>query len=145
MIRVLNPAYPEGVFLAILFMNVMAPIIDHYIIQANINRRLKRLKNSIIMALNKESNGFTFGFAIVLVVALGVILAALAEGLKPRKLGNIRVKKQIDILSAMMDVEKEGIDRTNADKVFADYVDLKKAVILNNLGNQFRQEKRHSR
>ena len=44
MIRVLNPAYPEGVFLAILFMNVMAPIIDHYVIQANINRRLKRLK-----------------------------------------------------------------------------------------------------
>ena len=41
------------------------------------------------MALNKESNGFTFGFAIVLVVILGVILASLAEGLKPRKLGNI--------------------------------------------------------
>lgn len=46
MIRVLNPAYPEGVFLAILFMNVMAPIIDHYIVQANINRRLKRLKTA---------------------------------------------------------------------------------------------------
>ena len=43
LIRVLNPAYPEGVFLAILFMNVMAPIIDHYVIQANIKRRLKRL------------------------------------------------------------------------------------------------------
>ncbi len=46
MIRVLNPAYPEGVFLAILFMNVMAPIIDHYIVQANINRRLKRIKTA---------------------------------------------------------------------------------------------------
>ena len=46
MIRVLNPAYPEGVFLAILFMNVMAPIIDHYIVQGNINRRLKRLKTT---------------------------------------------------------------------------------------------------
>jgi len=44
MIRVFNPAYPEGMMLAILFMNVMAPIIDHYIIQANINRRLKRIK-----------------------------------------------------------------------------------------------------
>jgi Na+-transporting NADH:ubiquinone oxidoreductase subunit B len=43
-IRVLNPAYPEGVMLAILFMNVMAPIIDHYVIQANIKRRLKRVK-----------------------------------------------------------------------------------------------------
>ncbi|MDG1841558.1 MAG: NADH:ubiquinone reductase (Na(+)-transporting) subunit B [Crocinitomicaceae bacterium] len=46
LIRVLNPAYPEGVMLAILFMNVMAPIIDHYVVQANINRRLKRLKTT---------------------------------------------------------------------------------------------------
>lgn len=42
MIRVFNPAYPEGMMLAILFMNVMAPLIDHYVIQANINKRLKR-------------------------------------------------------------------------------------------------------
>lgn len=46
LIRVLNPAYPEGVMLAILFMNVMAPIIDHYVIQGNINRRLKRIKTA---------------------------------------------------------------------------------------------------
>jgi Na+-transporting NADH:ubiquinone oxidoreductase subunit B len=46
LIRVLNPAYPEGVMLAILFMNVMAPIIDHYVIQANINKRLKRVKTA---------------------------------------------------------------------------------------------------
>ncbi len=46
MIRVLNPAYPEGVMLAILFMNVMAPLIDHYVVQMNINRRLKRLKTA---------------------------------------------------------------------------------------------------
>ncbi|MBT4929902.1 MAG: NADH:ubiquinone reductase (Na(+)-transporting) subunit B [Flavobacteriales bacterium] len=44
MIRVFNPAYPEGVMVAILFMNVMAPLIDHYVVQANINRRLKRAK-----------------------------------------------------------------------------------------------------
>jgi Na+-transporting NADH:ubiquinone oxidoreductase subunit B len=46
LIRVLNPAYPEGVMLAILFMNVMAPIIDHYVVQANIKRRMKRLKTA---------------------------------------------------------------------------------------------------
>jgi Na+-transporting NADH:ubiquinone oxidoreductase subunit B len=46
LIRVLNPAYPEGVMLSILFMNVMAPIIDHYVVQGNINRRLKRLKTA---------------------------------------------------------------------------------------------------
>jgi|TARA_B110000259_G_scaffold113747_1_gene129689 Na+-transporting NADH:ubiquinone oxidoreductase subunit B len=44
MIRVFNPAYPEGVFLAILLMNVFAPTIDHYIIKANVNSRLNRMK-----------------------------------------------------------------------------------------------------
>jgi len=44
MIRVFNPAYPEGVFLAILLMNVFAPTIDHYVIQSNVKMRLKRLK-----------------------------------------------------------------------------------------------------
>jgi Na+-transporting NADH:ubiquinone oxidoreductase subunit B len=41
-IRVLNPAYPEGVMLAVLFMNVFAPLIDHFVIQSNIKRRLAR-------------------------------------------------------------------------------------------------------
>ncbi|PTM00625.1 MAG: NADH:ubiquinone reductase (Na(+)-transporting) subunit B, partial [Bacteroidetes bacterium] len=44
MIRVFNPAYPEGVMLAILFMNVMAPLIDHYVIAGNVKERLKRAK-----------------------------------------------------------------------------------------------------
>ena len=43
-IRIYNNAYPEGVMLAILFMNVMAPLIDHYVVQANVKKRLKRLK-----------------------------------------------------------------------------------------------------
>ena len=43
-IRVFNPAYPEGMMLAILLMNVFAPLIDHYIVGANIKRRLDRLK-----------------------------------------------------------------------------------------------------
>ncbi|TDN81815.1 Na(+)-translocating NADH:ubiquinone oxidoreductase B subunit [Salegentibacter sp. 24] len=46
MIRVFNPAYPEGVMLAILLMNVFAPTIDHYVIQANIKRRKKRIKSA---------------------------------------------------------------------------------------------------
>ena len=43
-IRVFNPAYPEGMMLAILFMNVFAPLIDHYIIESNIKKRLSRTK-----------------------------------------------------------------------------------------------------
>ncbi len=42
LIRVVNPAYPEGMMLAILFMNVMAPTIDHFVVQSNIKRRMKR-------------------------------------------------------------------------------------------------------
>ncbi|MET7030830.1 NADH:ubiquinone reductase (Na(+)-transporting) subunit B [Sediminicola luteus] len=55
MIRVFNPAYPEGVFLAILLMNVFAPTIDHYVVRGNINKRLKRLKNANI--LPKDAHG----------------------------------------------------------------------------------------
>lgn len=42
LIRVVNPAYPEGMMLAILFMNVFAPLIDYYVVRANKQRRLGR-------------------------------------------------------------------------------------------------------
>jgi Na+-transporting NADH:ubiquinone oxidoreductase subunit B len=42
LIRVINPAYPEGMMLAILFMNMFAPLIDHFSVQGNIKRRLAR-------------------------------------------------------------------------------------------------------
>ncbi|MEC8039474.1 MAG: RnfABCDGE type electron transport complex subunit D, partial [Pseudomonadota bacterium] len=42
MIRVINPAFPEGMMLAILFGNVFAPLIDHFVVQANIKRRARR-------------------------------------------------------------------------------------------------------
>lgn len=44
MVRIFNPAYPEGVMMAILLMNVFAPTIDHYVIQANVKRRKKRAR-----------------------------------------------------------------------------------------------------
>jgi Na+-transporting NADH:ubiquinone oxidoreductase subunit B len=42
MIRVVNPAYPEGWMLAILFMNAFSPTIDYFVIKANIKRRMAR-------------------------------------------------------------------------------------------------------
>ncbi len=42
LIRVLNPAYPEGMMLAILLLNVFAPLIDHYVVEGNIKKRMKR-------------------------------------------------------------------------------------------------------
>ena len=47
LIRVFNPAYPEGMMLSILLMNVFAPLIDHYVVQSNINKRLKRAKVAV--------------------------------------------------------------------------------------------------
>ncbi len=44
LIRVVNPAYPEGMMLAILLMNTFAPLIDHYVVQGSIKKRLKRIK-----------------------------------------------------------------------------------------------------
>ncbi len=41
LIRVVNPAYPEGMMLAILFMNVLAPVIDHYVMESNIKKRMR--------------------------------------------------------------------------------------------------------
>jgi Na+-transporting NADH:ubiquinone oxidoreductase subunit B len=46
-IRVFNPAYPEGTMLAILLMNTFAPLIDHYVVEANISKRLKRAIRSV--------------------------------------------------------------------------------------------------
>ena len=42
-IRVVNPAFPEGMMLAILFANLFAPLIDHFVVQANVKRRLARV------------------------------------------------------------------------------------------------------
>ncbi len=44
LVRVMNPGYPEGMMMAILFMNALAPLIDHYVVAANIRRRNKRVK-----------------------------------------------------------------------------------------------------
>src|SRR5690554_1012433 len=46
-IRVFNPGYPEGMMLAILFMNAFAPLIDFYVVDANIKRRMKRVTNKV--------------------------------------------------------------------------------------------------
>ena len=44
MIRLVNPAYPEGMMLSILFMNAFAPLVDYFVVEANIRRRKNRVK-----------------------------------------------------------------------------------------------------
>jgi Na+-transporting NADH:ubiquinone oxidoreductase subunit C len=87
------------------------------------------------MALNKESNGYTFGFAITLVVVVGTVLALLSMGLKDKQNQNDVVKKKMDILKAMLPAaEGDKISRKNADKQFDKYIDLKNALVLNAKG-----------
>ncbi len=47
LVRVFNTGYPEGMMLAIIFMNALAPVVDHYVVQANVARRNRRAKKSI--------------------------------------------------------------------------------------------------
>jgi len=86
------------------------------------------------MAINKESNGYTFVFATVMVVIVGTILALLASGLKPYRDANGVQKKQLEILSAFLDLDAEKISRKNVKDKFAEFVDLKDAVVLNSNG-----------
>ena len=89
-IRVFNPAYPEGMMLAILLMNVFAPLVDHYVIEANVQRRLKRLKFSY---MNVNKNSYTFGFAIAMVVLVASLLSIAAISLKPFQDKNVELEK----------------------------------------------------
>ncbi|HEX2394414.1 MAG TPA: NADH:ubiquinone reductase (Na(+)-transporting) subunit B [Bacteroidales bacterium] len=49
LIRVVNPAYPEGMMLAILLMNVFAPLIDYYVVEANVKHRFRRVKRANVI------------------------------------------------------------------------------------------------
>ena len=83
------------------------------------------------MAVNRDSNGYTFGFAVALVVVVGVLLAGIAMWTKPFQEKNEEVKKKMDILKAILvkdDYSK--ITRKNAGDEFENYVNLEEAIVL---------------
>ncbi|MFT5336948.1 MAG: Na+-transporting NADH:ubiquinone oxidoreductase subunit C [Sphingobacteriales bacterium] len=82
------------------------------------------------MALDKNSNGFTFGFAIILVVVVGTALSLTSMGLKPLQKKNEADKKMIDILGAV----QVQATRENAKVEFAKYV--KESIVLDFEGNE---------
>jgi len=83
------------------------------------------------MAINKESNGYTFGFAIAMVVVVGAVLALIAMATKPFKDTNDEVKKKMDIVKALLPKdESEKINRKNAEEEFAKYVNLENALVI---------------
>ena len=83
------------------------------------------------MAIKKESNGYTFGFAIAMVVVVGAVLALIAMATKPFKDTNDEVKKKMDIVKALLPKdESEKINRKNAEEEFAKYVNLDNALVI---------------
>lgn len=80
------------------------------------------------MALDKNSNAFTFGFAIIMVIVVGAALSFTAMSLKPMQDENAADKKRIDILGAI----KVDANRENAQKLYTDYI--KSSVVLDNNG-----------
>ncbi|MCB9224879.1 MAG: NADH:ubiquinone reductase (Na(+)-transporting) subunit C [Crocinitomicaceae bacterium] len=83
------------------------------------------------MAINKDSNGYTFMFAIALVVIVGAGLAAVSMGLKPMQDKNIEVKKKMDILGAL-NIEST---RENATQDYDKYIKSDECVVLDSDGN----------
>ncbi len=82
------------------------------------------------MAINKNSNGYTFLFSIIMVVVVGVSLAVVSQVLKPLQKENEATKKKMDILGAI----QVDANRTNATELFSQYVTRRVAVDY--LGNQ---------
>lgn len=82
------------------------------------------------MAINKNSNAFTFGFAIAMVVVVGAVLALVSLGLKDRQVKNENDKKRMDILGAI----RVDADRSNAAELFEQYV--KEAYVVNSTGQR---------
>lgn len=86
------------------------------------------------MAVNKESNGYTFLFSIILVMVVGAGLAGLSEGLKPIQMKNQADKKKMEILSAI----KVDATRTEANEKFEKYIT--EQIVLDAEGNELEGE-----
>lgn len=82
------------------------------------------------MAVNKDSNSYTFIFAILLVAVVGTSLASLSVGLKPRQTANIIIKKKMDILGAV----KIESTRKTAEKLYKENILVDECLVINENG-----------
>ncbi len=92
-IRVVNPAFPEGVMLAILLGNVCAPLFDYFVIQANIKQ-----KEGFAMA--EESAARPFYSVLILALVCSALVAGAAVGLRPLQEANRQLDQKKNILRA---------------------------------------------
>jgi len=84
------------------------------------------------MAVNKDSNAYTFIFAIALVAVVGTSLASLSVGLKPRQEKNVEVKKKMDILKAI----KVDATRKNAAELYDQYILVDECMVIDGDGKE---------
>jgi Na+-transporting NADH:ubiquinone oxidoreductase subunit C len=92
------------------------------------------------MAINKDNNGYTFLFAILMVVIVGASLAAVSVGLKPLQDKNLEIKKKMDILNALKVKDIQGSDtlditRLNAKAIYDATVLSDECLVLDTEGN----------
>lgn len=92
------------------------------------------------MAVNKDKNGYTFVFAILMVVIVGAALAAVSVGLKPKQDRNLEIKKKMDILNALKVKDIQGTDtlditRMNAEEIYDQYILSDECLVLDAEGN----------
>lgn len=87
------------------------------------------------MALNKNSNGFTFGFAIAMVVIVGTLLASVSMSLKPLQEANERVKKMMDIVGAIDPENEINPTRDTAEELYGKYVKETKIISGKDMAN----------
>ena len=89
------------------------------------------------MAVNKDSNSYTFIFAILMVIIVGSGLAAVSVGLKPMQDKNTVTKKKMDILNALQVTDLDDIDevnRKNANDLYNKFVIEEECIVLNSFG-----------
>ncbi len=105
-IRVLNPGYPEGMMLAILLMNIFAPLIDYCVVQGNISRRENVQPLSLTIKIpekemNTNSNSYTIIYASVMVVIVAFLLAFVSSSLRATQNKNVELDTKKQILAAL--------------------------------------------
>lgn len=84
------------------------------------------------MAINKDANGYTIIFTIIMVVVVGAGLAAVTLGLKEAQDKNSEIRKKMDILSAL---KVEDVTRLNAEDLYSKYVKVDECIVLDAEGN----------
>jgi len=93
------------------------------------------------MAVNKDSNGYTFMFAIALVVVVGAGLASISIGLKPFQEKNGQIKKKMDILASINVQEINGSDtlpisRINDEMIYDQYIIEEECIVIDKHGRE---------